>query len=81
MYNPYISKLIVKYRNRALSKQEQVCLENWVNESHDNRLLFDKLTNEEYIAEKLAMMKEIASWAPRNPFVRGWRKVLNFFTS
>lgn len=47
--NNKISALIIKYRNAALSEQEQKELDDWLNLSEENRRLFERLADEKYL--------------------------------
>lgn len=51
-YNQHIASLIVKYLREDLTPGEQVELNQWVNASSQNKLIFDQLTQETELREK-----------------------------
>jgi transmembrane sensor len=48
-----ISSLIVKHLRSEISPAEEIELTDWVNESRQNKVLFDEITREEVIQEEL----------------------------
>jgi ferric-dicitrate binding protein FerR (iron transport regulator) len=54
-----MGSLILKYNQDELTEEEKTILDNWINESSDNKRLFDTLTNNEALQARLNQLHEI----------------------
>ncbi len=59
MEHRVINTLIFKYLIGDISKEEKKTLDQWIEESDENRLFFEKVSNSKYISELYSTYKEI----------------------
>lgn len=72
----HIANLISSFLEGTLLPSEEMELYNWVNKSEENRELFEKLTNPDFLDEKLKGWKALSmekAWASIIPQIRAER--------
>jgi ferric-dicitrate binding protein FerR (iron transport regulator) len=65
-----IEELIAKYLRGELSEQEHAALQEWIDDSPDNKATFEELTNPDRLGEKIRVLH-----AGRIGKERGWRRI------
>ena len=78
-----IARLIISYISGNINDEDKLYLQNWINESTDNKALFEKVTSKHYLeglrSEKSALEKDISSeWLRLNQRINNRRKIRTF---
>lgn len=66
-----IAELIIKYRRENLNDTECKELTEWYDQSHENRQIFDRLSNPDWIKNKISEFRKMPAYK-----VDGWEKIV-----
>lgn len=75
--NTGIETLIIKYLNEDISAGELKDLNDWIAESEDNQLFFQRFSDKEYISQELKRYDELKAFGQTGNNNNNWDEIVN----